>query len=377
MKIKNIFLLFTALLVSNLALAENQLSRAVGQMMMVGFNGTSIDENSMIVKEIKKYHIGGVILDNHVQANTKKFITNIDNPLQLKKLTSQLQFYAKKYNDYPLFIAINQEGGLINTLTPAQGFQNKNEPSQFELGQQNNQKLIFETAYKRALLLKDMGINLNLAPVADLNINPENPAIGKLKRSFGDNVNNVTQSLKNTIDAYKQANILCALKHFPGLGSAKKNTDFDNVDLTNSWSKKELLPYKRLIESNNACQFIMTTHLINFNLDNQGIPASLSKKVVTDLLIDKLHYKGLIITDDMDAVAIRKNIAPEIAIKKTVLAGNNVLIFGGTQGYDPDQDAKLLYKTLMHLAMTNSEARSNIVKYYKKILAVKKSFATP
>lgn len=353
--------------------SSSQISHAVGQMMMVGFNGTSVDENSKIVKEIKNYHIGGVILDKHMQPNTKKSSSNIENPAQLKKLISQLQFYAKKYNDYPLFIAVNQEGGLINTLTSEHGFINKNDPSQQKLGESNNQKLIFEAAYKRAMLLKNVGINLNLAPVADLNINPDNPAVGKLQRSFGNDVNTVTENLKNTIKAYKKAKILCALKHFPGLGSANKNTDYDNADLTNTWNESELLPYKKLIESHSSCPFIMATHLINFNLDQSGAPASLSKKIVTELLINKLQYQGLIITDDMDAAAIRKNMTPEVAIKKAVLAGNNVIIFGGTQGHDPDQDAKILYDILVNLAKNNTEARYHVIKSYHKIISVKKN----
>lgn len=377
MKIR--FLLLGLLILTTPVLAnDNQklnsamLSRAVGQMMMVGFKGTNVDENSIIVKEIKQYHIGGIILDNHYDPSSKKSSINIENPTQLKYLVNQLQFYAKKYHDYPLFIAINQEGGLINTLKPSQGFNNSNDPSQFELGKKT-QKTIFNETLKRATLLKEMGINVNLAPVADLNINLDNPAIGKLQRSFGSNPQEVTAALKSTIRAYKKANILCTLKHFPGLGSANKNTDYDQADLTNTWSDIEIIPYQILIQSNINCPFVMVSHLINKKLDKVGLPATFSKPIISDLLVKKLRYNGLVITDDMDAIAIRNHFSPHDAITKAVLAGNNVIIYGGTQGYDPDQDTEMLFNNLFQLALKNPEIRTNILKSYAKIIKIKQN----
>jgi beta-N-acetylhexosaminidase len=344
----------------------NDLSRAAGQMMLVGFGGTTIDGQSPIVKEIKNYHIGGVILD----------YTNIKNPAQLKRLTSQLQFYAKKYHDFPLFIAVNQEGGLINTLKSSQGFNNKDDPSQFELGEMNNQKYIYDSTYHRASILKMNGINLNLAPVADLNSNPLNPAVGKLERSFGNDVKQVTNDLAASVNAYKNAHIFCTLKHFPGLGSAIKNTDYYETDITKTWNDKELLPYKNLIQKNNACPLVMSSHLINGKLDKNAMPASLSKIIITDLLIKKLHFKGIIITDDMDAAAIRKAMPAKVAIKKAVLAGNNIILYGGTQDYNPYQDAELLYNTLISLAKNNPEAYAQIIKSGEKIRKLKKKMIT-
>lgn len=340
--------------------------------MMVGFYGTHVDENSTIVKEIKKYHIGGIIFDNHRLPNSKKITTNIENPTQLKKLISDLQYYAKKYHDYPLLIAVNQEGGIVNTLKTSQDFYDDHD-SEAELGKRNNLKLTYMRAYHRGLMLKKLGINLNLAPVADLNINPDNPAVAKLQRSFGNNLAQVTKDLAVTRDAYKKTNTLCTLKHFPGLGSANKNTDYDNADVTQTWRHRELIPYKRLIQSNQICPFIMVTHLINRKLASNNEPVSLAKKVVTDLLIKKLHFQGVIITDDMDAAAIRKNYPADIAIKKAVLAGNNMIIFGGTQGFDPDEDTKILFNTLITLAKNNNKIRQHVQHSYNKIIAVKQS----
>jgi beta-N-acetylhexosaminidase len=361
---KKYFLIGLILLHFNPVLAHsNKLAHAAGQMMLVGFSGTTVNADSPIVKEIKNYHIGGVILD----------FTNIKSPAQLKALTSTLQFYAKKYHDYPLLITLNQEGGKINALKSSQGFTQRDDPSQLRLGMLNKQKLIFDITYQRALLLKSLGINLNLAPVADLNINPDNPGIGKLERSFGDDPTMVTQDLSDSIEAYKKAKVFCTLKHFPGLGSATKNTDFHFADISSTWTKKELAPYQNLITEHRACEFIMTSHLINRQLDKNGVPASLSKPIITDLLIKKLHFKGIIITDDMDAAAIRQAMPAKIAIKKAVLAGNNILIYGGTQDYNPYQDAELLYQTLIQLGNNNPEICKQIIKSNQKIINLKKS----
>lgn len=346
------------------------LSRAVGQMMMVKFKGSTVDENSFIVQKIREYHIGGIILDNYREPHADISTANIVNPAQLKTLTKSLQHYSIKYNGYPLFIALNQEGGLINTLKPAQGFNNANDPSQFELGK-TNQKNIYDQTLKRAFLLKEAGINVNLAPVADLNINPANPAVGKLQRSFGSNPKEVTQDLQSAIKAYQTAGILCTLKHFPGLGSANKNTDYDKADLSQTWNESELIPYQNLINSGINCPFIMTSHLINRKLDRSGIPASLSKIITTDLLVKKMHYPGLIITDDMDAVSVRNQYSTRAAIEKAVLAGNNILIYGGTQGHDADEETVMLFNTLLELAKKNPEVRKKVIESYERILRVK------
>lgn len=351
-----------------------KLEQAVGQMMMVGFNGVNIDENSPIVKAIKNYHIGGVILNDHYNHNGFKITRNIQNPTQLKNLIAKLQYYAKKYNSHPLLIAVNQEGGLINALKHTKGFANEHDPSQAQLGKINDTKLIFATTLQRALLLKKMGINVDFAPVADLNLNTNNPAIGKLERSFGDNPANVTKALLAAIRAYQKAGILCTLKHFPGFGSAQENTDFFSVDVTHTWQAKELISYKKLIQLGKACPLIMTSHLINKNLEPSGLPVSFSKKVVTDLLIHQLKFSGLIITDDMDAHAITNNFSFKKALKNVVLAGNHIIIYDGTQGHSADEDTVKLFSTLMELAEKNPEIRNKVMSANTKIRSFKKKY---
>lgn len=350
---------------------KSSLDYAVGQMMMVGFDGTEVNDNSPIVKEIKNFHIGGVIIQSHFYRNGKNYARNIDNFQQLAKLIQDLQYYAKKYDDWPLFIAVNQEGGLIDELSYAKGiFLHKNF-SQAHLGQSGDSQLIYKQAYEQGKILKSLGFNLNLAPVADLNINPKNPAVGALQRSFGEDASQVTFDLKTTNQAYKTAGILCTLKHFPGLGSALTNTDFAVTDVSNTWHPLELQPYINLINTHNDCNFIMTAHLINRQIDPTGLPASLSPDIITNLLRKKLHYQGLIITDDMDAKAIRQYTNAENAIKMAVLAGNNIVLYGGTQDYDSTEDASLLYNTLYNLASNNPAIKEKVFQSYQKITALK------
>jgi len=129
-----------------------------------------------------------------------------------------------------------------------------------------------------------------------------------------------------------------------------------------------------LIKTNAACPIIMTSHLINRQLDESGLPASLSKKIITDLLINQWHFSGLIMTDDMDAQAISKHFNFQIAIEKAILAGNHVIIYDGSQGHSPDDDAKKLFDTLMHLAQKNSAMREKIYQAQMKIYQIKQFF---
>lgn len=352
--------------------ASPDLASEVGQMMMVGFKGTTVSENSPIVQEIKNFHVGSVIIYNRVPERGNKFFGNVQNPKQLKDLITALQFYSMKYNHYPLLVAVNQEGGLIDTLIKSKGFALGPNLSQAQLGKNKNIQAVYQEALQRGTLLKNFGINLNLAPVADLNKNPNSPGIAKLQRSFGLDAAGVIQNLQPTINAYKKSGILCAMKHFPGFGSAAFNTDYARVDVSHSWGPNELLPYQRLIAQSSICPLVMITHLINRQLDPSGLPATFSKAIVTDLLVGKMHYSGVIITDDMDAAAIRKYFSNEYAIDKAVLAGNDIIIYGGSQGQNPDEDTKMLFSTLMKLAKENPVIRKRVAESCQKIIRLKR-----
>jgi beta-N-acetylhexosaminidase len=179
--------------------------------------------------------------------------------------------------------------------------------------------------------LSDAGINLNLAPVVDLNVNPKNPAIGALHRSFSADPAVVTQLARAEIQAHHGHGVFTTIKHFPGLGSAAASTDLAVVDLTKTWSDTELGPFRDLAGSDADC--VMVGHIINKNLDPKW-PASLSKAMIDGMLRGDLGWQGPVITDDLQAAAITKRYKRADAITAALNAGVDLLLFA-TSTTDP------------------------------------------
>ena len=296
---------------------ENQLKQMIGRMLIVGFDNQTLFYDAQIIQAIQKYNLGGVILFDKYY-NDKKRVKNILNPYQLKKLTKEFKKYAKN----PLFIAIDQEGGKVTRLKPEYGFIKI--PSAYKVSKMdlNSAKKIYRS---QAQMLHELGINLNFSPVVDLSINPKNKVIVGLERSFGSDVKSVTQYAKVVIDEHKQEHIISVLKHFPGHGSSLEDSHKGFVDISDTWSKKELEPYKILINENSA-DAIMTAHVFNKHLDPK-YPATLSYKINTQLLRNKLHFKGLIISDDMQMRAISEHYSLKESTTLAINAGVDVLIF--------------------------------------------------
>jgi len=257
---------------------------------MVGFQGLSVDENSPIVRAIREQHIGNVVLfDQDVRNGLGQ--RNIQSAEQVRILTQSLQSVAT----VPMLIATDQEGGFVNRLKVQYGFQPSF--SAQTLGQRNDLAFTQQQADLTARQLGDIGINLNLAPVVDLNINSDSPAIGRVERSFSADPGLVTEHARTFIRAHRNHNILCTLKHFPGHGSSREDTHFDFTDVTQTWSDLELLPYAALITSSD-CDVIMTAHIFNANLDTE-YPATLSYIILTGILRERLGFRGVVISDDM------------------------------------------------------------------------------
>ena len=185
-----------------------------------------------------------------------------------------------------------------------------------------------------AQTLSDLGINLNLAPVVDVNLNPENPVIGGIERSFSGDPEVVTRQAKQFIESHHQHGVFTTLKHFPGHGSSEHDSHLGIVDVTGMWSEDELIPYQNLIDDGMA-DIIMTAHIFNENWDPE-FPATLSEKVITGMLRNELGFEGLVMSDDMQMEAIRSHYGLEIAIKQAILAGVDILSFANNSIYDPE-----------------------------------------
>jgi beta-N-acetylhexosaminidase len=312
--------------VSRLAsgVAPVPLEEKIGQMLLVGFRGNYLDNTNPIVDAISNLHIGGVILFDDPDPS----IGNISSPEQLQSLTASLQALAPTR----LFIAVDEEGGNVARLNEHNGFPFL--PSQQYLGNLNDIGVTRSYADTTASILVENGINLNLAPVVDLNTNPSNPIVGALGRSFSADPDVVVNQSFEVIAAHLQRRVFCAIKHFPGHGSSAGDSHLGFVDVTNTWSPTELEPYRSIIgwEMRMA---IMTAHIFNANLD-PDLPATLSHKTITGLLREQLRFDGVVISDDMQMHSITDYYSFETAIELVVKAGVDIMNIGTNMLYGPD-----------------------------------------
>ncbi len=301
-----------------------ELNRMIGQMIMVGFPGQTPGDDGVrrVAEQLEAGKIGGVILMSR----------NIESPAQVKQLT---QAFARSGEGQPTpFIAVDQEGGYVQRLSRVKGF--KTHPSAERLGERNNPEAAYSAYRNLALELREFGFNLNLGPVVDLNLNPSNPVIGRLRRSYGRDPDHVTAYAKAFIYAHNESGVLTAAKHFPGHGSSDTDSHDVLVDLSNTWQEAELRPYRMLIEDN-AVDMIMVGHLYHpaFS-DTPDTPATLAPRAIAQVLRESLNYDGVVITDDLDMRGVRQNTSFEQRIIGAVAAGNDIVLITNGNGYQPD-----------------------------------------
>lgn len=310
---------------------EATLDEMIGQMIMVGFRGLEVSSDSVVAQEIKSGKVGGVILFSR-DALLGSPVRNIESPEQVKRLISNL----KAFSSQPLFVAVDQEGGLVARLSPAYGFP-PTVSAQY-LGGWNHPDTTSFYAERMAATLAEMGFNMNFAPIADVNTNPASPAIGALKRSFSADTNIVTEQCRIFIRAHREKNIFCSLKHFPGHGSAGADSHLGFTDVSESWDPLELAPYRELIKSGDA-ELIMTAHIFNDKWD-AAHPATLSINVMTKMLREQLGYQGVIVSDDMNMKAISAHYNERDAYKMAIEAGVDILLVANNLSYDLNAGSK-------------------------------------
>ena len=304
---------------------DENLRRDIAQMLLVGFRGTGIDDSPHIRRDVQTYRIGGVILFEY-DAPSHSRPRNIASPTQLRKLCDDLQALSTE----TLLIGIDQEGGSVSRLKRQYGFPEF--PGAAETAEAGYESVRY-AARTTAEQLRRAGINLNFAPCADVDINPDCPVIGRLGRSFSPNPKVVTECASIWIEEQNKQHIISCLKHFPGHGSASGDTHLGAVDVTTSWDTSELRPY-RLLAPNKAAM-IMTSHVFNANLDT--MPATLSYNILTSLLRDSLHFQGVIVTDDLAMGAMVQQYSLDTMLTIAILAGADLLCLSnnGTD-YDPN-----------------------------------------
>lgn len=297
---------------------------------MVGFRGFTIGPDDPITRALEA-GLGGVILfDQDRETGTR----NIESPAQLAALTASVRAAAPAN----VLIAIDQEGGRVSRLKPAWGFPATR--SQAEIGATDDPGEAFDAGQAMAKTMSAAGIDFDLAPVVDVNVNPTNPAIGALDRSFSDDPAVVAAMAEAEIHGLHEFGVRAAIKHFPGLGSATANTDFDHADVTRTWTEEELVPYEVLIAAG-LPDAIMTGHMVNDTID-PGIPASLSVETIEGLLRGRLGWTGAVMTDDLGAVAIASRYTQAEAVALALEAGNDLLLFANQVVYVPELAAELV-----------------------------------
>lgn len=345
-------------------LTDTQLLEKIGQMLIVGFEGTTITENSPIVKEMEDVNIGGIILFDY-DIPSKTPIRNIVDAKQTKTLVENLQ----KFSPTPLFIAIDAEGGYVNRLKTKYGFAEI--PSAEEMGKESLEKTK-TIAITLTNQFVDLGININFAPVVDVNINPNNPIIGGIKRSFSSNPKEVTQHALAFIQGHHQNNIITAIKHFPGHGSSQDDSHKGMTDVTTTYQNKELIPYQELIKTGEV-DMIMTAHIINRAID-PDYPATLSQFFIKNILRDQFNFDGVVISDDMQMKAITEYFGFEESIILAINAGCDMLIISNNNStYDetaPHKAQEIIFQSVKNGKI--SEER--IIEAFNRVLKLKKEF---
>jgi beta-N-acetylhexosaminidase len=298
----------------------------LGQMFVAGFRGCEIDAGHWIAAALARDLLGGVLL---FERNVDGSIQNIRSPQQVEQLTKSIC----QYSVIPPFIALDQEGGKVCRFKKEAGFAPSRSAAQLA------GEGVGATARQAAVMAAELarcGVNLNFAPVVDLDLNPDNPIISRYQRSFGSDPSTVAAHARTFIEAHHRWGIGCCLKHFPGHGSAGKDSHLGFVDATACWQTVELEPYRRLIASGYG-DGIMTAHLVNQHLDPSGMPATLSPAVIEGLLRREMGFSGVVFSDDLQMRAIANGWSFPDAVQRAVLAGVDVLVIGNN--LDPREDA--------------------------------------
>lgn len=287
----------------------------IGQLFMAGFHG--LEPTAEILDLIQRHAIGGVIL----------FSRNTRDAEQVATLTRSLQEAARMAGHrYPLLIAIDQENGIVQRLAGI----STQFPGAMALGAAGSEELAYAVAEATGRELRALGINMNLAPVADVNNNPANPVIGV--RSFGEDPQRVARLVAATVRGYRAAGVMSVLKHFPGHGDTAVDSHLALPSIPHTMERLdavELPPFKSGIEA--GAEGVMIAHVaLPHLMGGDGLPATVSPEVVTELLRSRLGFDGAVLTDCMEMDAIVKTLGTERAAVLALRAGMDLVLISHT-----------------------------------------------
>lgn len=325
----------------------------IGQLFMIAVRKTYDNQLPLIVDEniinmLNKYKPGGFIM----------FQQNIDTAEQTQNFINDLQANT----EIPLFIGIDEEGGVVSRLQSSGKVGATKFPASQIVGNKNDSELAYSLGSVIGKELHALGFNMNFAPVADINTNPNNPVIGN--RAFSSDANIVSKMVVAEVNGMQEQNVSSVIKHFPGHGDTKTDTHdgftYVESDL-NRLEQIELVPFKEAI--NFGVDGIMVSHIALPNVTDNNIPSSLSKVIISDILRQKLQYNGIIITDALDMKAITQNYNSSQVATMAIEAGVDILLM-------PD-DLDLAYSSLYNAIKDNTISQERIDESVKRILSLK------
>ncbi len=292
------------------------LEEKVGQLFIVAFrkdknNSPIIEINEDIKKQIRKFHLGGIIL----------FSENIDTISQTKKLIADMQRESR----IPLFVAVDEEGGIVSRINDSKKMHATRFPNNYIIGSTNDEDIAYEVGKAIGEEIKALGFNMNFAPVADVNSNPDNPVIGN--RSFGDNAELVSKMVASEVKGIQNQKISSIIKHFPGHGDTSSDSHTGQVVINhnrNRLEEIEFIPFKKGIDA--GVDGIMTAHIQVPKLTGDNLPATFSYKFLTEILRKQFGFDRLIVTDALEMGAVSKFWTSEEASKNAFKAGADILL---------------------------------------------------
>jgi beta-N-acetylhexosaminidase len=347
------------------AAAQPTLRDMIGQMVMITFTGDSLERSSpsidTLLADIAGQRIGGVIFFT--------WSNNLKSPGQIRHLTAELQ----RRTAVPLLIATDQEGGRVARLSGSNGFAGT--PSAYDMGTVvNTESNTRSVASTMAGWFVDTGINMNLAPVVDVNVTPTSPAIGQYGRSFSSSASSVTQHAGWFIDEFRQRRLITTLKHFPGHGSAIGDSHLGFTDVTTTWTTVELDPFQDLVTTGSA-DAIMTAHIYNARFDSVH-PATLSRATMTSLLRMQMGFDGVIVSDAMEMGAITSMYGFEEAATRAITAGVDLLLYTRNLTDIGTSLARELIDIIEAGVISGEIPRTQIEASYDRIIRMKQAYLT-
>lgn len=322
-----------AIMIENMTL-ENQ----VAQMFYTSIEGY----------QRTKLPVGGIIL-------FKKDLPTKETALSV---ITQLQ----KSSEIPLFIGVDEEGGLVSRITGIDSLGGTKIASAWDLSHDDNEAAVYLASKTIGTEIGALGINMNFAPVVDVNSNKENPIIGH--RAFSDNPNEVSKSMEQALNGYKKTNIIPVIKHYPGHGDTTGDSHLESVVINrdiNQLYEIELIPFITGIKL--EVPVIMVGHIQVPQVTGNTEPASLSYELIQELLIDDLGFEGIVITDGLNMNSISNNYTTEEVIDQGIRAGVNIFLM-------PD-DLEKAYDYLLEKSKSDVLFNNKVRESVKKIIKLK------